>query len=152
MTEKEKEEFIKIMQGVNNAQNAEINGHFEAIKVELLYIKEKGDKTLEQAIHTNGRVSKHDIDIALMLNDKKNWMQNLAYRVVVLGIALISSYVTINAVSSIIIANNKTQNIEIKADNKVQDTRIKDNKDAINEQGVENAFQYNKMENELENN
>lgn len=145
LTEKEKDEFVKIMQEVNNTQNAIFNGHFEAMKVELNYIKNKGDETFEQAKYTNGRVNKHDVEIALIINDKKNWKQQLAYKVVVLSIALISSYATINAVGSIIIAKNKKQDTEIKAVNKAQDSKINDIEEAVNEQGVENAFQYNKM-------
>lgn len=154
MSETEKEEFIKIMQGVNNTQNAIFNGHFEAIKIELNYIKEKGDKTFEQATHTNGRVSKHDVDIALINSDKKNWKQRLAYDSIVLCIALMAGYLTISNATDLFASKNDIieAKIESKVIDKVQDLKINDNKDAINEQGVENAFQYNKRKIEEEYN
>lgn len=151
LTPKEKEELVKMFDSVISIQNATINGHFEAIKVELSYIKDKGDKTYEQATRTNGRVNKHDVDIDRIVNDGKNWKQRLAYNVVVLFIAGISVYVTLNTVSSMFDADlNKAKTEVIKEsikDDKEQNVNIENNRKAINIQAIDNAFEKSKAEN-----
>jgi len=163
LTEKEKAELVQIMSGVN----ATINGHFEAVKIELSYIKDKGDKTFDQATKTNGRVNKHDTEIQLLksekedriatcpqranieflLNTQKNKKFRFVYDVVVVGAAFLAFYVSVLTFKDFTkekISVHKDMT-EIKAESKIEDTRqntnINNNRKDINDQNVDKAFE-----------
>lgn len=167
LTEKEKAELVEIMSGVIKTQNATINGHFEAVKIELSYIKDKGDKTFDQATKTNGRVNKHDTEIGLLksekgdristcpqrdkieslLNTQKNKKFRFVYDVVVVSVAFLAFYVSVLTFKDftkekISVQKNVTEiKAESKIDDKVQNININANRKAINDQNVDKAFE-----------
>lgn len=172
LTEKEKAELVNLMTGVVNTQNATFNGHFEAIRIELLYIKEKGEKTLDQAIKTNGRVNGHDTDIELLkaekndristcpqreviqtlVNKDKNKVMRFVYDAVVASVAILACWVSIETAKGfmkekVAVRQDMTEiKAESKKVDKAQNIDINNNTKAINDQAVEDAFKKSKEE------
>lgn len=173
LTEKEKSELTQAVSLAVGAQIATLSGHVEAIKVDVGYIREKGDKTYDQTTKTNGRVNGHDTEIRLinsyiknratscpqkeaidqLVADKKSRKVRFVYDVVVVSVAFIAFYVSVLTFKDYMTEKKFVQKdmteiqAESKKTDKVQDLKINNNTKARKDSEVDKAFEKSLKEN-----
>lgn len=163
MTDKERSEQRQLINDILGVFVERMEGQFETMSVRFEVLDVKLEAIKEQTTKTNGRVSKHDIELIAinkaeilhpincphgksieeLLTIKKNWKVYAISGLVIGFLAIASALTVYESAKDLFKADVKIeQSVKSVQDvNKVQDKKIDNNKKAINDQAVDKAFQ-----------